>query len=138
MRDDVSGLKSLGSGETVYLDKVDPTVLESFPNQFSDRDYVVTHATEELTSLCPRTGQPDFGGIRIEYCPDKLCVESKSLKLYLFSFRNEGSFMETIVNRILGDLVGAILPRWMEVEGEFRARGGIQTTVVARYDEGSG
>ena len=85
----------------------------------------------EFTSLCPKTGQPDFGTIRIRYIPDKLCIELKSLKLYLWSYRNEGAFYEKVVNMILNDLVAACRPRWMEVAGDFNVRGGIATRVTA-------
>jgi 7-cyano-7-deazaguanine reductase len=138
MTDDISRLSSLGSKHTDYrLSQPQETMLETFPNQFPDRDYIVTHETDEFTSLCPKTNQPDFATIRIEYVPDQLCIETKSLKLYLFAFRNEGSFMETITNRILADLMTACKgPRRMRVEAIFGARGGITTSVVAEYTQG--
>ena len=107
--------------------------LEAFPNKHPQRDFEVILETQEFTALCPVTGQPDFGAITISYVPDRLIVESKSLKLYLWSFRQEGHFHEEVVNRILDDLVRAIRPRRMQVKGEFRARGGITITVVADH-----
>jgi len=107
--------------------------LEAFPNKHPQRDFEVILETQEFTALCPVTGQPDFGAITISYVPDRLIVESKSLKLYLWSFRQEGHFHEEAVNRILDDLVRAIRPRRMQVKGEFRARGGITITVVADH-----
>ncbi|MBE7559323.1 NADPH-dependent 7-cyano-7-deazaguanine reductase QueF [bacterium] len=108
--------------------------LEVFPNPNIDRDYEIRMECPEFTCLCPRTGQPDFATIRIRYVPDQLCVELKSLKLYLWSFRNEGAFHEAVVNRILDDLVGAVHPRRMRVEGDFMVRGGIHTTVAVDYE----
>jgi 7-cyano-7-deazaguanine reductase len=104
--------------------------LETFANPNPGRDYIIRFETPEFTCLCPKTGQPDFATIRIEYVPDHLCVELKSLKLYLWSYRNEGAFHEAVTNRILDDLVAAIQPRRMRVEGDFNIRGGIHTTVV--------
>lgn len=106
-------------------------LLEVFPNRFPHRPYVVSMAFPEYTSLCPVTGQPDFGHIKIRYVADRRCIESKSLKLYLFSFRNDNTFHEEAVNRILTDLVKVLSPRWMRVEGVFRPRGGIAISVVA-------
>lgn len=134
MKDDTSQLSKLGNQDTEYkFTGPHASMLEVFPNQFPDRSYIIVHKTDEFTSLCPKTGQPDFAAIRIEYIADVQCVETKSLKLYLFAFRNEGTFMETIVNRILEDLVAATLPRRMRVIGEFGARGGIATAVEANY-----
>ncbi len=133
-KDDVSGLKSLGQSQTQYPAQADAGLLETFPNTFPQRDYVVTLESQEFTSLCPKTGQPDFGTITIRYVPDERCIESKSLKLYLFSFRNEPAFMETLTNRILEDLVAACAPRQMTVVGDFLARGGVTITVEASYD----
>ena len=107
--------------------------LVTFPNPSPDRDYVVRHRCPEYTALCPVTGQPDFGEIVVVYVPDRLCVELKSLKLYLWSFRDEGHYFEQVTNRILDDLVRAIGPRKMTVVGRFNVRGGITTTVVARH-----
>jgi len=107
--------------------------LETFENPHPGRDYLVRHVAPEFTSVCPRTGQPDFGAITIEYVPDKLCVELKSLKFYLQGFRNEGLFYEDAVNRILDDLAAALKPRRMTVTGEFTPRGGIRSTVRAEH-----
>jgi len=107
--------------------------LETFPNPQPDRDYEIRFDCPEFTCLCPKTGQPDFATIKIRYIPDKLCVELKSLKLYLWSYRNEGAFHEAVTNRILDDLVTAIQPRFMEVIGDFFVRGGIHTTVTAAH-----
>ena len=129
----VSGLSLLGAGTTNYPDAPEKARLESFKNSYPDRDYRIQFETSEFTSLCPITGQPDFARIVIEYIPEKLCIESKSLKLYLFSFRNRGSFAEEIVNRIRDDVVKACRPRRLAVTGEFTARGGISITVKAEY-----
>ena len=108
--------------------------LETFPNLNSKRDYTISFECPEFTCLCPRTGQPDFATIRIEYVPDKLCVELKSLKLYLWSYRNEGTFHEAVTNKILDDLVKATKPRRMKVVGDFFVRGGIHTVVTAEFN----
>ena len=105
--------------------------LECFKNAYPGRDYTISFDCPEFTSICPVTGQPDFGHLDISYIPDKLCVESKSLKLYLFSYRGHGTFHEEAVNAILDDLVAVCSPRWMQVTGVFRPRGGIAITVVA-------
>ena len=107
--------------------------LETFKNSHPDRDYEVEMECSEFTCLCPKTGQPDFAEIEIHYIPNKLCVELKSLKLYLWSYRNEGAFHEKVINNILDDLVEVSSPRWMEVIGAFNVRGGIHTTVSASY-----
>ncbi len=107
--------------------------LETFPNRHPERDYTVSLETDEFTCVCPVTGQPDFASLTIEYVPDRKIVESKSLKLYLESFRNEGVFHEHVTNTILDDLVKALAPRWCVVRGEFAARGGIAITVEAEY-----
>jgi 7-cyano-7-deazaguanine reductase len=109
------------------------TSLETFPNPEPGRDYEIRFVCPEFTCLCPRTGQPDFATLRIDYVPDALCVELKSLKLYLWSYRDEGTFHEAVTNRILDDLVAATRPRRMRIEAEFNVRGGIQTTIVASY-----
>ena len=109
------------------------TALESFPNPRRERDYEIRFDCPEFTCLCPRTGQPDFATIRIRYTPDERCVELKSLKLYLWSFRNEGQFHEAVTNRILDDLVRLLAPRRMTVEGDFLVRGGIHTVVVVSH-----
>ena len=108
--------------------------LETFTNPHPGRDYLVQHTCPEFTSVCPKTGQPDFGTIRITYVPDRLCVELKSLKLYLQAYRSKGIFYEDVVNVILDDLVTATKPRRLTVEGEFRVRGGISTVVTATYE----
>jgi len=107
--------------------------LDVVPNPHPDRDYEVTMTAPEFTCLCPLTGQPDFATIRIRYVPDQLLVELKSLKLYLWSYRDEGAFHEDVTNRILNDFVAAARPRWCEVVGEFNVRGGIRTEVRATY-----
>jgi 7-cyano-7-deazaguanine reductase len=107
--------------------------LESFANPKPDRDYVIRFDCPEFTCLCPKTGQPDFATIRVEYVPDELCVELKSWKLYLWSFRDRGAFHEAVTNTILDDLVAAIGPRRARIEAEFKVRGGIATTVVAEH-----
>lgn len=108
-------------------------LLEVFNNQYSDRDYIVTHTAPEFTSLCPKTGQPDFGKITIEYIPDKLCIELKSLKIYLNSFRNDGIFYESVTNKILDDLVSVCKPRYLKITAEFSIRGGISSIIKAEY-----
>jgi len=107
--------------------------LEVFKNSHPDREYEIEMECPEFTCLCPKTGQPDFAELEIHYAPDKLCIELKSLKLYLWSFRNEGAFHEKVINDILDDLVQISTPRWMEVIGTFNVRGGIHTTVSATY-----
>ena len=107
--------------------------LETFDNPHPQRDYTITHVAPEFTSVCPKTGQPDFGTITIEYVADAACIELKSLKLYLQSYRNEGVFYEDIVNRILDDLVAAASPRRMTVTGEFTPRGGMHSIVRAEH-----
>ena len=107
--------------------------LEAVPNPHPDRDYEVSMAVPEFTCLCPITGQPDFATIRIRYVPDQHLVELKALKLYIWSYRDQGAFHEDVTNRILNDLVAAIRPRWAEVTGDFNVRGGIKTEVRAAY-----
>ncbi len=109
--------------------------LETFPNSHPGRDYTIIHTCPEFTSVCPRTGQPDFGTIRISYVPDRRCVELKSLKLYLTDFRNQGIFYERVTNVILDDLVAALLPRSLTVEAEFHVRGGIGSVVRASFEK---
>jgi 7-cyano-7-deazaguanine reductase len=111
--------------------------LEAFPNPNPERNYTIEFECPEFTCLCPRTGQPDFATIRIQYVPNVLCVELKSLKLYLWSYRNEGAFHEAVTNQILDDLVEAIKPRRMSVAGDFFVRGGIHTTVTAKHETDS-
>ena len=107
--------------------------LETFENPQPERDYTIRIRVPEFTCLCPKTGQPDFATLHFEYVPDRLCVELKSLKLYVWSFRDEGAFHEAVTNRILDDLVKAIQPRFMRLTAEFNVRGGIYTTVVAEH-----
>lgn len=109
-------------------------LLETFENKYPDRDYTVTHIAPEFTSLCPKTGQPDFATITLEYIPDKLCVELKSLKFYLNSYRNEGIFFESVTNKILDDLVEVTQPRYMKIKAEFNTRGGISSVIEAEYE----
>ncbi len=107
--------------------------LETFDNPMPGRDYTIRIDVPEFTCLCPKTGQPDFATMNIEYVPDKKCVELKSLKLYIWSFRDEGAFHEAVTNAILDDLVKATDPRFMRLTAEFNVRGGIYTTVVAEH-----
>lgn len=108
-------------------------ILDTFQNQYPHREYSIEIVCPEFTSVCPKTGQPDFGTITILYVPDQRCVELKSLKLYLQGYRNMGIFYEHVTNRILDDLVGVLSPRWMRVTADFRPRGGITTKVTAEY-----
>ena len=107
--------------------------LETFPNPQPERQYTIRMRIPEFTCLCPKTGQPDFAELHLDYVPDRSCVELKSLKLYVWSYRNEGAFHEAVTNRILDDLVAAIAPRFMRLTAEFGVRGGIYTTVVAEH-----
>lgn len=126
-------LTILKSSETSYPESPDEAKLEIFQNQYSNRDYWITFDCPEFTSRCPITNQPDFGTITIRYIPDKGCIESKSLKLYLFSFRNHETFHEDVVNRILDDIVAACKPKRAIVYGDFNPRGGIRIKVEAEY-----
>jgi 7-cyano-7-deazaguanine reductase len=124
---DLEGLTLLGG-------KAAPTrTLEAFPNRSPERFYLVTLETDEFTCLCPMTGQPDFANIRVVYVPDAKVVESKSFKLYLWSYRNEGAFHEHVINQMLNDLVAALDPHWCKVSGVFNIRGGIGITVEAEH-----
>ncbi|MBN1282665.1 MAG: NADPH-dependent 7-cyano-7-deazaguanine reductase QueF [Proteobacteria bacterium] len=107
--------------------------LATFPNPNPERGYEIAIDCPEFTCLCPMTGQPDFARINIRYVPDELCVELKSLKLYLWSYRDEGAYHEAVTNRILNDIVAKVAPRWMEVAAQFNVRGGIATTVTATH-----
>ncbi len=107
----------------------DATLLECFENPAPEREYTIEHVAEEFTSVCPKTGHPDFGTVTVRFLPDRLCVELKSLKLYLQSFRNDGIFYEAVTNRIAGDLEAAMRPRWMVVETNWRGRGGIRSVI---------
>ena len=133
--DDTSGLKALGAGSTQYSREIDPSILETFPNRTPEQRYEVFLECIEFTSLCPKTGQPDFGEIVIRYIPKDKCIESKSLKLYLGSFRQSGMFMESIVNQIIKDLFSVCPCHFMEVVGKFASRGGIKIEVKSRMIE---
>ena len=128
-------LTLLAASEKRYPKNPGEARLECFDNLYSDRDYVVEFDCPEYTSLCPVTGQPDFGHLTLRYIPDKLCIESKSLKLYLFSFRTARTFHEEVVNTLLDAVVAACQPRRAEVIGEFRPRGGIAIKVKATFGE---
>ncbi|WP_240374785.1 preQ(1) synthase [Bacillus piscicola] len=132
-RKDVEDLSHLGSEQTNYTFSYNPSVLETFDNSHPNRDYFVKFNCPEFTTLCPKTGQPDFGTIYISYIPDEKMVESKSLKLYLFSFRNHGGFHEDAMNVILNDLVSLMDPRYIEVWGKFTPRGGISIDPYVNY-----
>ena len=134
-RKDESSLSLLGSGTTKYPTDYAPEMLETFENKHPEADYTVTFLCPEFTSLCPITQQPDFGRITINYIPDVRMVESKSLKLYLFSFRNHGAFHEDCVNIIMKDLVKLMQPRYIEVIGNFMPRGGISIYPFANYGD---
>ena len=135
MRQDLGKLKLLGNAAKVPCE-YDPSLLEAFENRNGDRDYWVTFTCPEFTTLCPKTGQPDFATLTIRYIPAKLLVESKSLKLYLFGFRNHGDFHEDVVNVIYDDLRRLLKPKYIEVAGKFAARGGI--TIDPFVNGGSG
>jgi 7-cyano-7-deazaguanine reductase len=109
--------------------------LQTFSNPAPERDFRIHMEIPEFTCLCPMTGQPDFATLTLDYIADKLCVELKSLKLYIWSFRNEGAFHEAVTNRILDDLVRVTKPRWMKLEAKFNVRGGIYTTVIAEHSK---
>lgn len=132
-KEDTENLTLLRGGHTSYEGSPEKAKLESFPNRYPHRDYLIEFDCPEFTSLCPVTGQPDFAKIKITYIPDKRCLESKSLKLYLFSFRNTGMFHEEITNRILEDIVAVCEPRWARVRGLMNPRGGISIDVTADY-----
>ena len=132
MKRSEEGLKALGR-KTTYSQDYDPGVLETFENRHPDNDYWVRFNCPEFTSLCPITGQPDFAEIRISYIPDRRMVESKSLKLYLFSFRSHGDFHEDCVNTIMKDLIALMDPKYIEVTGLFTPRGGISIWPYANY-----
>ena len=136
---ELEGVSLLGNQNTHYQYDYDPSVLETFINKHQDNDYMVTFTCPEFTSLCPKTGQPDFAEIIINYIPDKRMVESKSLKLYLFSFRNHGDFHEDCTNIIMKDLIKLMDPKYIEVKGNFLPRGGISILPFANYAKpGSG
>lgn len=134
---ELEGVSLLGNQGVKYPIDYSPEMLETFENKHPEREYVVTFDCPEFTTLCPKTGQPDFGHLYISYIPRQRMVESKSLKLYLFSFRNHGDFHEDCVNIILNDLIHLMNPRYIEVRGVFMPRGGISIYPFANYgDEG--
>ncbi|MFB4160276.1 preQ(1) synthase [Geomicrobium sp. JSM 1781026] len=132
-KEDLPEITQLGNQGTAYSFEYDPAVLETFENQHQNRDYFVKFNTPEFTTLCPITGQPDFATLHISYIPDVKMVESKSLKLYLFSFRNHGDFHEDAINIIVNDLVELMDPRYIEVWGKFTPRGGISIDPYVNY-----
>lgn len=134
--DGAKELKSLGSKKTTYQ-YTEPSKdgLETFPNPHPANSYEVVLATNEFTSLCPKTGQPDFASIEIRYIPNQRCVETKSLKLYLFAFRQYGAFMEDLTNKILNDLVSVLHPKEITITGSFASRGGITLNVTTKWSE---
>jgi len=109
------------------------SVLETFENKYPGRHYTIKIEVPEFTSMCPKTGHPDFGTVTITYSPDQLCLELKALKYYMHAYRNEGIFYEMVINKILDDLVEACQPHWMTVEGDFRPRGGITSVITSQY-----
>jgi len=111
------------------------SIIETFKNQYPGREYEIEISCPEFTCVCPKTGQPDFAEIDIKYVPDELCIELKSLKLYMYSYRNKGAFHEHVTNKILDDIVVACKPVRAEVTGDFNVRGGIKTVVKARYEK---
>lgn len=135
MKDKIDNLQALGSKKTEYKTQLSPEILETFPNQFPDREYQICFTTSEFTSLCPKTGQPDFATVEITYMPDKKCIETKSLKLYLFSFRQYQTFMETATNTILQDLIEVVSPKWMKVNLQFTPRGGIKGNITVEWSK---
>lgn len=132
-KNNLGTVSQLGNQHTVYHSDYTPELLEAFDNQHPDNDYFVKFICPEFTSLCPKTGQPDFATIYINYLPHLKMVESKSLKLYLFSFRNHGDFHEDCVNIIMKDLIALMQPKYIEVYGEFTPRGGIAIHPYANY-----
>lgn len=134
-REEEKSLTLLGNQKVKYPTDYEPGLLETFENRHPDNEYLVTLNCPEFTTLCPITSQPDFGKIIIRYIPRKRMVESKSLKLYLFSFRNHGDFHEDVVNVIMKDLIALMDPRYIEVKGEFMPRGGISIWPFANYGD---
>ena len=132
--DQVENLTKLGHKIKEYIyDSPSRKMIETFPNQYPNRDYVTEFVFKEFSSLCPRTGQPDFATVTVRYIPGEKCIETKSLKVYFLSFRQYGTFMETAINRILEDCVAVADPRWMQVIGNFNIRGGTLINVEAAY-----
>ncbi len=133
---ETQGLTKLGAAAAFRFDNPSGSILEAFPNKYPGRDYVIMFEHPEFTSLCPMTGQPDFGRICIRYVPNERCVESKSFKLYMGAFRNHGSFMESLTNTIADDLITLLAPRRLTVEGIFNVRGGTHISIrVEHCDE---
>ena len=130
---DLTGIWDLASGIISIMTTQPSKTIETFANPTPQRNYIIECDCPEFTCLCPKTGQPDFASIKISYTPENTCFELKSLKLYLWSYRDEGAFHEAVTNKILDDLVEATKPRWMEVKSEFLVRGGITTTVTATH-----
>ena len=133
-----AALTLLGNSQAAFPKSPKQGTLEAFPNPNPQRDYSIRIDCPDFTSLCPVTGQPDFAEIVVEYVPDERCIETKSLKLYLASYRNVHSFNEAVINRILDDLVAACHPRRMRIEGRFVARGGLALTVIAEHPQETG
>ncbi len=134
-RKNPKSFRLLGKNEPKFPDHPSPGILDTFPNKSAKRDYWIQFDCPEFTSMCPVTGQPDFGVIRIRYIPDSVCIETKSLKYYLAAFRNTRSFNEEIANRILEDLVSVCQPRKMIIEASFASRGGIKVSVEASFPD---
>ena len=130
---ETDGLSKLGGPTKFRFDSPDVSLLEAFPNRYPGRNYVITFEHPEFTSLCPMTGQPDFGTITVRYVPGERCVESKSFKLYMGAFRNHGSFMESLTNKIADDLIALLAPRRMTVEGVFNVRGGTGISIRVEH-----
>ena len=130
-----ASLTLLGRSENSLPPSVSHSTLETFENRYPQRDYIIEFDADDFTSLCPITGQPDFATLHIEYVADRRCIETKSLKFYLSSFRNCAAFNEEVANRILDDLVTACSPRFMRVFGQFASRGGIRVSVRAEYEK---
>ena len=135
MKEEKKDFQLLGKSVDATPTSPSESPLDTFPNQFTERDYLIQFECIDFTSLCPITGQPDFAKIKIKYTPGELCVETKSLKYYLQSYRNFQGFNEKVVNTILNDLVIATNPKWMRVEGQFAARGGIFLTTIAEHPD---
>ncbi len=121
----------------VLMSVISQELLDTFPNPYPQRDYSIETICPEFTSMCPVTGQPDFGVLTLTYIPDETCYELKSLKLYLQQYRNHGAFYESVTNQILDDVVAVTQPRWMKLVAEFTPRGGIRTNVTVEYRAGS-
>lgn len=133
-KNEAAGFEARGKKlEFKGLEAIDSSALETFPYQYPGRDIEISTTTDEFTSVCPFSGLPDFGTLNITYIPDKVCVELRSLKYYLLSFRDVGVFYEHLANRILEDLVRVLDPKWIEVEAEMTVRGGLQTTIRAQF-----